>query len=83
MPRDRTALLGLLDPSGAHARRAGDEHYFRTGEVATILRVSSRAVRSWADDGKLECVRTTGGHRLFPAATVRAALDRMESRGDA
>lgn len=78
MPHDRAGLLELLEATGGPARRAGDEHYFRTSEVATILRVSVRAVRSWADAGKLACVRTEGGHRLFPASGVRDALDRME-----
>lgn len=80
MVDDRRELLRLLDDAGRPPRRAGDEHYFRTSEVATILRVSVRAVRSWADAGKLPCVRTTGGHRLFPASGVREALERMEGR---
>ncbi|MDP8929620.1 MAG: helix-turn-helix domain-containing protein [Actinomycetota bacterium] len=75
---ERMALLQLLKETSGPARRAGDEHYFRTSEVATILRVSVRAVRSWADDGKLPCVRTNGGHRLFPASGVKNALERME-----
>lgn len=75
---ERMALLQLLKETSGPARRAGDEHYFRTSEVATILRVSVRAVRSWADDGKLPCVRTNGGHRLFPARGVKDALERME-----
>ncbi len=76
---DRHALLHLLRETAGPVRRAGDEHYFRTSEVAVILRVSTRAVRSWADEGKLRCIRTKGGHRLFPASTVREALMRMES----
>lgn len=80
MAHDRSELMRLLEETGGPARRAGDEHYFRTSEVATILRVSVRAVRSWADAEKLPCVRTAGGHRLFPASGVKEALDRMEGR---
>jgi len=50
----------------------------RTGEVAVLFRVTSRAVRSWADAGKLACVRTPGGQRMFLASSVRAVLDAME-----
>ena len=78
MATERTNLLKLLEETSGPSHRAGDEHYFRTGEVATILRVSVRAVRSWADEGKLDCVRTDGGHRLFPASSVKHALDQME-----
>lgn len=74
----RARLLEILDEWDG-STEPGDEPYFRTGEVATLLRVSVRAIRSWADEGKLQCVRTAGGHRLFPASTVVDALDRMES----
>lgn len=75
---DRSDLLRVLEAWNG-STEPGDEPYFRTGEVATILRVSVRAIRSWADEGKLVCVRTEGGHRLFPASTVVDALERMES----
>ncbi|MGH3443311.1 MAG: MerR family DNA-binding transcriptional regulator [Nitriliruptorales bacterium] len=75
---DRSRLLQVLEDWDG-STDPGDEPYFRTGEVATVLRVSVRAIRSWADEGKLRCVRTEGGHRLFPASTVVDALRRMES----
>lgn len=78
MAENRSRLLGIIEEWDG-STNPGDEPYFRTGEVATILRVSVRAVRSWADEGKLDCVRTEGGHRLFPASTVTDALQRMES----
>lgn len=79
MTDDRQELLEILEETSGPVRRAGDEHYFRTSEVAKILRVSVRAVRSWADAGKLPCTRTDGGHRLYPANGVKNALERMES----
>lgn len=76
MTGERQELLERLDEYLADDR----EHYFRTGEVAAILRVSPRAVRSWADDDLIACKRTGGGHRLFPASGVADALRRMEGR---
>jgi len=37
-------------------------------EVAALHRVKVTTVRRWADAGKVEVVRTLGGHRRFPAA---------------
>lgn len=50
------------------------EPSLRTAEVARVLGVSSRAVRTWADDGRIACYRTFGGHRLFPHSEVRRVL---------
>jgi hypothetical protein len=36
--------------------------------------VSPRAIRTWADEGKIACYRTFGGHRLFTASEVRRVL---------
>jgi excisionase family DNA binding protein len=69
----------LLERLGADESGVGT--LFRTGEVATILRVSPRAVRAWADSGRIACERREGGHRLFPAAAVRDALRQMEEGG--
>jgi excisionase family DNA binding protein len=45
-----------------------------TGEVAMLFRVSHRAVRCWADAGKLPYIRTLGGHRRFMSSAVWEAL---------
>jgi excisionase family DNA binding protein len=50
------------------------EPSLRTAEVARALGVSPRAVRIWADDGKIACYRTFGGHRLFSVSEVRRVL---------
>ncbi|MFI6909780.1 helix-turn-helix domain-containing protein [Nonomuraea sp. NPDC050394] len=44
------------------------------GEVAAFFRVDARTVRRWANDGKLRCIFTPGGHRRFPESAVRAYL---------
>ena len=36
--------------------------------------MSPRAIRTWADEGKIACYRTFGGHRLFTASEVRRVL---------
>src|SRR5713101_1474031 len=50
------------------------EPSLRTAEVARALGVSARAIRTWADDGKIACYRTFGGHRLFTVSEVRRVL---------
>jgi excisionase family DNA binding protein len=51
-----------------------DDALLTTGEVAMLFRVSHRAVRCWADAGKLPYIRTLGGHRRFLASAVWDAL---------
>ena len=41
------------------------------GEAAQLLGVSPSTLRRWADSGRLETVRTTGGHRRFARAALR------------
>lgn len=50
------------------------ERTIRTAEVARVLGVSVRAIRSWADSGKINCYRTLGGHRLFPLSEVERVV---------
>jgi excisionase family DNA binding protein len=55
------------------------EPTYRTAEVARALGVSPRAIRVWADAGKISCYRTFGGHRLFPISEVRRVLEQLRS----
>ena len=41
------------------------------GEAADALGVSTSTVRRWADTGRIQVVRTSGGHRRFPASELR------------
>lgn len=45
------------------------------GEVATIFRVDTKTVRRWAVAGKLDSVRTPGGHRRYRRTDVKALID--------
>lgn len=66
--RLRRAALAAADG------RRSDDWLLTTGEVAMLFRVSHRAVRSWAEAGKLPYIRTLGGHRRFLATAVWEAL---------
>ena len=41
-----------------------------TADVATLFNVTETTVKRWADDGKLKCQKTPGGHRKFPMREV-------------
>lgn len=45
--------------------------------AAETIGVSTSRLRRWADNGRIRCTRTTGGHRRFPLSEVRrVARDR-------
>jgi len=46
------------------------EIFFNTSDVAEMLRVDKSTVKRWANEGKLKCFRTPGGHRKFHADEV-------------
>jgi excisionase family DNA binding protein len=39
-------------------------------QVAEIYGVDSKTVSRWADEGRLGCIRTPGGHRRFFEAEI-------------
>jgi excisionase family DNA binding protein len=45
--------------------------FLQSGEVAAILHVSPKTVARWAQQGRLPCQRTLGGHRRYPEAVIR------------
>lgn len=46
-------------------------------EVAQMFRVNPKTVTRWARAGKLNAIRTLGGHRRFRASEVRRSLEEM------
>ena len=44
-------------------------------EVAAMFRVDPKTVTRWAQAGKLNAIRTLGGHRRYREAEVRQLLD--------
>ncbi|HMQ25019.1 MAG TPA: MerR family DNA-binding transcriptional regulator [Acidimicrobiales bacterium] len=47
----------------------------RTAEAAAELGVSPSTLQKWAQQGRVPCERTAGGHRRFDVAEGRRALD--------
>lgn len=45
-------------------------------EVARLFRVDPKTVTRWAKAGRLQSIRTIGGHRRFLAADIRAHLSK-------
>lgn len=43
-------------------------------EVARLFRVDAKTVSRWAQEGKLPCIRTLGGHRRYPREEVMRLL---------
>lgn len=58
------------------------ERSLKTSQVALVLGVSERAIRAWADAGKIACRRTFGGHRLFAISEVERVRKLLSVRGE-
>lgn len=52
------------------------------GEVAMLFHVDPKTVTRWAQDGRLTCIRTLGGHRRFRASEVHGLLSGTGSMSD-
>ena len=48
-------------------------------EAARILKVNTSSVKRWADEGKLRCSRTPGGHRRFERADLEHFLQKHQA----
>ena len=44
--------------------------YLSRAEVAAIFRVAPSTITRWADEGRLVCVRTLGGHRRYDRESI-------------
>ena len=62
---------------------AGDasQEYVSIGRAGRMLHVSPRTIARWADQGKLPCVVTFGGHRRFRVGDLERAAERMATAG--
>ena len=43
-----------------------------------MLHVSPKTVNRWANEGRIPCIVTLGGHRRFRQSEVRAFLEQTE-----
>ena len=46
-------------------------------EVAQMFRVNPKTVTRWSKNGKLNCIRTLGGHRRFRLSEVTEAMGQV------
>ena len=60
-----------------------DAEYVTPGEAARYLHVSPKTINRWANDGRIPCIVTLGGHRRFRREDVDAAVRQMSARGAA
>jgi excisionase family DNA binding protein len=59
------------------------EDYVTPGEAARHLHVSPKTINRWANDGRIPCIVTLGGHRRFRREDVDEAVRQMSARGAA
>ncbi len=57
---------------------AGRDRLLTPGEVATLFRVDPKTVNRWASVGRINSIRTPGGHRRFRESEVRTLLEGAE-----
>ncbi len=51
------------------------QRLWKPGEVAALFRVDPKTVTRWATAGRIDSVRTLGGHYRFRESAVYALLD--------
>lgn len=51
-------------------KMSANEKYIRPEEACRRLRVCADTLRSWDREGKIECVKTKGGHRRYKLSSV-------------
>ena len=59
------------------------EEFLTPGQVARILHVSPQTVNRWANEGRIPCTLTLGGHRRFRRADVEAAVRNVGGQSSA
>ena len=51
-----------------------DSRLLTPSEVAALFRVDPKTVTRWAQQGKLNAIRTLGGHRRYSESDIQAFL---------
>lgn len=52
--------------------RSDREELLTPGDLADLYKVSPRTVTRWAAEGRIESIRTPGGHYRFPESVIDA-----------
>lgn len=60
---------------GSGRRASGAEELLTPGEVARMFGVDPKTVSRWSDAGRLDALRTLGGHRRYRVGEVEALLE--------
>lgn len=63
-------------------RVAAEPRYLTAGQAARLLGVSPKTLTRWADDRRIACSVTLGGHRRFATETIEAVAVSMRFDGD-
>lgn len=56
--------------------------YFSTTDVAHLLGVHVSTIKRWTEEGKLDCIKTAGGHRKFTFQHVSHFLEEHDEKID-
>ena len=64
--------MNAANPNGKHPD--DDDALLTPAEVAAMFRVNPKTVTRWARAGKLNAIRTLGGHRRFRASEIRRSV---------
>ena len=54
------------------------EEYLSRADVAHLFNVSPSTVTRWADEGKLVCIKTLGGHRRYQKESIVELVRRLQ-----
>ena len=53
--------------------------WIRTKQAMDMLGVGSTTIKRWADENKLRCIRTSGGHRRFHRNDIEQFLKKLST----
>lgn len=68
----------VTDPKTGRIYDASDS--MKVSEVAGLFRVDTKTVGRWADNEKIFCFRTAGGHRRYPREAVREVIEEAQQQ---
>lgn len=60
-----------------------EDELMTPAELAELFRVDPQTIRRWSDEGKLDYVKTPGGHRRYWKSYVRRLLEEGYVGGNA
>jgi len=67
-------IQGVMQVSQFNSLSSPQETLLTPAEVAKLFRVDPKTVTRWAKAGKLNSIRTLGGHRRYKESEVKTLL---------